>query len=149
MRRRSVCGRTLRSTPRRWGAHAMKSGWLMFIAGMTACNSASTILEEVDGSPGESRVPDAASESGLDGDDADAGPCADCEYFPETCAADVFCPNGPFDPDSPGGSLDARTTINVIRGRSSADIWVAGSVGGLAHFDGAAWTRSDLGSQET
>jgi hypothetical protein len=45
--------------------------------------------------------------------------------------------------------LDPRTQINVIRGRSATDVWVAGAIGAIAHFDGTSWTRSDLGSQES
>ncbi len=80
--------------------------------------------------------------------DASSGPCDDCEYFPESCEPDVFCASGPFDPATSGGPFDPRTRVEVIRGRSANDVWVAGAVGSLAHFDGTSWTRSDSGAQE-
>lgn len=82
------------------------------------------------------------------GSDADAAPCTkDCEFFPAECTADALCPNGPFDPKDPAVGLDWRTRVNVIAGRSASDLWVAGSVGTVAHFDGTAWTVSDIGTQ--
>ncbi len=92
------------------------------------------------------------ADSGADADaaaDVDAGPCADCEYFPETCTPDVLCSSGPFEPSTVGGAFDVRTRINVIRGRSASDVWVGGALGALAHFDGTTWTRSDPGTQES
>lgn len=83
--------------------------------------------------------------------DAEAGPCTadDCEYFPEACAPDVLCPSGPFDPDNSAAGLDWRTRINVVRGRSASDVWIAGAVGTVAHFDGTSWTRSETGTRES
>ncbi|AKV01341.1 hypothetical protein AKJ09_08004 [Labilithrix luteola] len=78
--------------------------------------------------------------------DGDAAPCTDCEYFPEECSADALCPNGPF---GTNGGLDARTQINAIVGRSERDVWVAGALGAVAHFDGVSWTRSDIGQQKS
>ncbi|OJY16208.1 MAG: hypothetical protein BGO98_40185 [Myxococcales bacterium 68-20] len=78
----------------------------------------------------------------------DASACTDCEYFPETCSADVLCPNGPFDANS-SESLDVRTSIESIRGRSSKDVWVVGALGAIAHFDGVVWKRSDAETQDT
>ncbi len=77
--------------------------------------------------------------------DADAGACVDCEYFPDTCSGDVFCQTGPFVAGAPGGSLDPRTRINVIRGRSESDVWAAGALGAVGHFDGTSWKLSDTG----
>jgi len=90
-------------------------------------------------------APDAAPS-----DDAEA-PCTadDCEFFPEACTADALCPNGPFDPVNPDVGMDWRTRINVIRGRSASDVWLAGAVGAMAHFDGTSWTISDVGTKET
>jgi hypothetical protein len=130
----------------------MSKRWLVFVVGVTAC--ASTEVLRDDGSPDEPRVvPDAASgeDGGADALPAgnDAAPCADCEYFPATCTPDAFCLNGPFDPNAPGGSIDLRSQFNVIRGRSPNDVWVAGALGALAHFDGTSWTRSDPGVRVT
>lgn len=80
------------------------------------------------------------------GDAGDAGPCLDCEWFPDTCTADVLCPNGPF---GMANGLDPRASIMTIRGRSETDVWVAGALGALAHFDGASWSRSDVGAKES
>jgi len=95
-----------------------------------------------------------AGDGGVDADvvvdgDASLGPCDDCEYFPETCAPDVLCSSGPFDPVTSGGAFDSRTRVDVIRGRSANDVWVAGGAGALAHFDGTSWTRSESGTQES
>ncbi len=79
----------------------------------------------------------------------DAGPCADCAYFPEECTEEVLCPNGPFAPDTIGGALDERTQINVVRGRSATDVWAVGALGAVAHFDGTRWSRSDSGTRQT
>ena len=81
---------------------------------------------------------------------AEAGACTtdDCEFFPAVCGPDVLCPNGPFDPVDPTVGMDWRTRVTVIRGRSASDVWVAGTVGTVAHFDGTSWTPSDVGTQE-
>ncbi len=131
----------------------MKTRCLVCVAGIvTACAS----TERGDGGdPPEQPlgVPDAATSA--DGGPAalasegGTGPCDDCEYFPETCSPDVFCPNGPFEPEQSVGRLDSRTSITVIRGRSRTDVWAAGSGGALAHFDGTTWTTVNLGIQET
>jgi hypothetical protein len=80
--------------------------------------------------------------------DADAAPCEDCEYFPAECAGDILCSTGPFATGRPD-ALDTRAQLNVINGRSPSDVWVVGALGAAAHFDGTAWTRSDLGDRET
>jgi len=88
-------------------------------------------------------------DSGLD---VEAGPCVDCEYFPETCSPDVLCLDGPFDPSRVQGdaeTFDLRTQINVIVGRGTNDVWAAGTVGALAHFDGSSWTKSGPDTQES
>ncbi|OJY30380.1 MAG: hypothetical protein BGO98_27025 [Myxococcales bacterium 68-20] len=120
-------------------------------AGASALLGACASDEEVSLAPPEvaNAVPgqDAA---GADAD-AEAGPCTadDCEYFPEACAADVLCPSGPFDPVNPAVGMDWRTRINVVRGRSASDVWIAGTVGTVAHFDGTSWTQSETGTQES
>ncbi len=91
------------------------------------------------------------SDGGLDAgpDVVDAAPCIDCDFFPDTCSPDDFCSNGPFDPSTVGGPLDLRTQVNVVRGRSLDDVWVAGAVGALAHFDGTSWARLPSGTKES
>ena len=92
-----------------------------------------------------------APDSAPPDEDAEAGPCTadDCEFFPDECTADALCPNGPFDPVNPDRGMDWRTRINVIRGRSASDVWLAGAVGAMAHFDGTSWSISDVGTKET
>jgi len=133
----------------------MRAVWLVITAGVASFAAGSFACTAGSGSdaykadPGEVRVPEPSPDGGADAGPAelDAGPCSDCEYFPATCSPDAFCPNVPFDADDPN-SFDPRTTINVIRGRSKTDVWAAGAVGALAHFDGASWTRSDSARQE-
>ena len=98
---------------------------------------------------GPSRVPDAEVDASVDAAEVEAGPCTDCEYFVDSCQADVLCPNGPFEANTKGGALDARTQINVIRGRSANDVWAAGALGALAHFDGASWSRFESDTMES
>jgi hypothetical protein len=140
----------------RHGNRVTTKRWLVFGVGIATSATAALLGAcATDGSrptlpPQEeerARVPD----SGLDAAEAatEAVPCADCEYFPETCGPDVFCSNGPFDPSTAGGAFDVRTRVNVIRGRSANDVWVAGALGALAHFDGTSWARSDSGTQES
>ncbi len=95
-------------------------------------------------------VPTLDAASGEAGD-PEAGPCTtdDCEYFPDACGADVLCPSGVFDPADPAVGMDWRKRIRVIRGRSATDIWLLGTVGAAAHFDGTSWTTSDLGTSES
>lgn len=80
--------------------------------------------------------------------DADAAPCDDCEYFPVACAANILCSTGPF-ATGKSDALDPRAQLNAINGRSPSDVWVVGALGAAAHFDGTAWTRSDLGDGDS
>ncbi|OJY16062.1 MAG: hypothetical protein BGO98_25805 [Myxococcales bacterium 68-20] len=126
---------------------------MILVAGVAACTAGgidTTGLADDASVPVPEPGPPPVADGGLDAESGsnDAGPCTDCEYFPETCTSDVLCPNGPFAPEHPGG-FDKRTRINVIRGRSQSDVWVAGALGALAHFDGASWRREDLGTRES
>lgn len=135
--------------------------WRLTVTGALACGAcalASSLVgacavdgDARTGEPGSSTiVPDAAVGDAPDAA-ADAGTCTgdDCAYFPSTCTPDALCPNGPFDPTSPEVGMDWRTRINVIRGRSASDVWLAGAVGAMAHFDGAKWTTSEVGTKES
>jgi len=127
----------------------MRRRWLFVAASVAA--SASTVGACAAADESGDLVPlvppvtleDAASEVAQDEPDA---PCEDCELFPDTCSADVLCPNGLF-----GGAdgIDLRTQIRAIRGRGANDVWAVGAVGTVAHFDGTSWRTSDLGSHET
>src|SRR5690242_15909964 len=101
-----------------------------------------TVVVGTDAADDASREEDADGEPDGEVAEVDAGSCTDCEYFPEPCSSDVLCPNGPFDPSGNTG-LDRRTQITVIRGRAMNDVWAAGGLGALAHFDGTSWTVSD------
>lgn len=137
----------------------MKLRGSFLLAGMMACSGMAALLGAcASDAPAESVAPDAdASDASVGSDiERDAGidspdgaACVECEYFPATCTEDTLCPNGPFDPSNPDAGLDRRTEILVIRGRSPNDVWVAGAVGAVAHFDGTSWTRAELGTQET
>jgi hypothetical protein len=124
------------------------------LAAATASASLAACASDEDGSiaPSENGVVVPSADAG--GGDAGAdgpGPCTadDCEWFPQACAPDTLCPNGPFDPSNPAVGMDWRTRITAIRGRGATDIWIVGAVGAAAHFDGAAWTTSDLGTTES
>ncbi len=135
----------------------MKMRRLAFAAGAMACASMAALVAACAttspaGEPAPQEgvpVPDGGLDGNMDGEDGDAAACTDCEYFLETCQPDVFCPHGPFEPSTAGGAFDRRTQINAIRGRSASDVWVAGALGGLAHFDGTSWRRSDPGTQDS
>lgn len=133
--------------------------WIFFTAGAVALGVAGLVGSACatnDDSSAPSATDDAASDGSVIFDapvdsvaDA-AAPCSDCEDFPATCTDDVLCPtNGPFDPTNPAVGMDWRTRIHAIEGRSPSDIWVAGSYGAAAHFDGTSWSISDLGTLET
>lgn len=128
----------------------MKTPWIVAASVLVGAASSMAALgacatTDENGAPGEpsapSTVPDAGGgvEASLD----DAG------VVDEPCTPDALCPSGPFAPGTPGGALDPRTRINVIRGRSAKDVWVAGARGAVAHFDGTAWRRSDIGSKDS
>ncbi len=132
----------------------MRARFLVLLGGIIACSSAGGVASEYREEPPPPAPlpePEPLVDAGADATpvEVDAGPCSDCEYFPETCSTDTLCPNGPFEPGTSGGSFDPRTMITVIRGRSASDVWAAGAVGALAHFDGKSWRRLDLATQET
>ncbi len=116
---------------------------------LVACagDSAPSDGEPDDGSPDAGAARDSSNVDANAEPDAEAGACADCEYFPQDCEAQFLCPTGPY--GSGASSLDMRAQLNAIRGRSRNDVWVVGALGAAAHFDGTSWTRSDVGSGET
>jgi len=72
------------------------------------------------------------SDASIDGGDTDP-----------PCVPEAFCPLSLFGLSDTNPMFDIRTRINVIRGRSPSDVWAAGSMGAMAHFDGKAWKRSE------
>ncbi|MBN9163001.1 MAG: hypothetical protein J0I07_18700, partial [Myxococcales bacterium] len=136
--------------------NAPPAPWLAIVAMGATIPTALLLACATDGASAPNEAPPESetvqvADSGVEGGDGDAslGPCDDCEYFPERCEPDTLCPNGPFDPATAGGAIDPRTRVNVIRGRSANDVWVAGGVGSITHFDGTSWARSDSGTQES
>jgi photosystem II stability/assembly factor-like uncharacterized protein len=129
----------------------MKVRWMALILVVAACASTESLdPEPSDDSRSVPPPQPPASDSGLDAaPELDAGPCADCEYFPSACSPDALCPNGPFDSHLGGSGLDPILTIGIIRGRSVSDVWAAGTLGTIVHFDGTSWTRSELSNRET
>jgi hypothetical protein len=128
----------------------MRKLWLTCILAAAACASTDDTGSNPDDRP-EVVPPPAGDEGGVDASltDNEAGPCDDCEYFPEVCTADSLCPNGPFDPGTAGGSFEELAEVTAIRGRSPSDVWVVGSLGAIARFDGTSWTRSSFGRRDT
>jgi hypothetical protein len=118
------------------------------IAGLGACASDDTTTVADPPDVLDVLPSDAGPDAEPDGDAGEA-PCSDCEYFPADCSDGSLCPSGPFDQSDPSAGLDWRSRVNTIRGRSSTDVWVAGALGALAHFDGTAWRRSDPGSSDS
>lgn len=125
-----------------------------FCAGAAALAACASEGDEATSAPdGPSNI--VTSDAGqTDGDAGDAGddigPCVtDCEWFPDPCTDDALCVNGPFNQADPDAGLNPLTQINVIAGRSPSDVWVAGALGAIAHFDGTAWSPSISGSTET
>ncbi|MBN9165103.1 MAG: hypothetical protein BGO98_25865 [Myxococcales bacterium 68-20] len=128
---------------------------LFLLAGIVTGIAASIVACAEDGGvsstpePEPERVVPESEGSADAGMDAEAGVCDDCELFPDVCSEDALCPNGPFEPATVGGAFDARARVYAITGRSASDVWVAGALGMLAHFDGTSWSRSASGTRET
>lgn len=121
---------------------------------IAACASNESNDTASDGTEGNetivgSNVPDASVDVMVSAVDVDAGPCADCEWFPADCTPKALCGSGPFDPSTVGGAIDGRIRIHTIRGRSDSDVWAGGALGAVAHFDGTSWTRLDIGDRTT
>lgn len=129
--------------------------WPLIGAGLLTCASASGLLGACasddsdplgEPEPGQVTAPVQDAAAG----DAEPEPCTsgECLFFPEECSSDTLCPTGPFDPVNPAAGMDWRTRIQIVRGRSANDVWLAGTVGTIARFDGASWTKSETGSEE-
>jgi hypothetical protein len=130
----------------------MRTRWILAaaaaIAGAAVLVVACASEDRTEPIPPDAAVAVPATDAAEDvASDVDASTCADCTYFPEVCSAGVLCQSGPFLPGAPGGSLDPRIRINVVRGRSATDVWAGGALGALAHYDGTSWKLSELGVQ--
>ncbi|WP_146647045.1 WD40/YVTN/BNR-like repeat-containing protein [Labilithrix luteola] len=126
----------------------MSRRWIILVLGLAACASTESSVAPSDSGTNVGPVPPPV-DGGLDAEpDVDAGPCADCEYFPSDCSPDTLCP-GAVDTSQGEPAINPGLTINAIRGRSVSDVWAAGAMGTVAHFDGTSWKRSTLGSLDT
>ena len=91
------------------------------------------------------------ADAGADADAAAGDTCTsdDCAFFPPECTPDVLCPTGPFDQQDPTRGLPLLTNPRVLVGRSPNDVWLAGTLGAYARFDGSSWSTLDAGSPMT
>lgn len=137
----------------------MNRGTLFVVASVVtfASSAASFVACATEGEPSAAH-PDAsstiapvadASVDAMDDVDTSGGCVSDCEFYPNECTPDALCHGGVFEPSNASSGLDLRTHVNVITGRAPNDIWLAGTVGALAHFDGNAWTASPMDMQES
>ncbi|MDF2695642.1 MAG: hypothetical protein K0S65_4025 [Labilithrix sp.] len=117
---------------------ALARRWILAsLCALAACSSNdATPLSNDDGG-----TPPAPVEGGSDaGSESDA--CSgDCALFPPACEAKSLCPVE--------ATFDLRARLNDVKGTSSSDVWAVGSLGTVLHYDGHAWTPSDLGTKHT
>ena len=129
----------------------MRARWLLAPVALASSTAAIVACATDDSTPytppEEQPVVVPPPDSGAE--DAVAARDADAAAPPYVCAQDELCPTDLFEPTRPGGGLDPRTRIQVIRGRSATDVWAAGVQGAIVHFDGTSWARSESGTKET
>ena len=116
LHRRRRLARAMKTQLLTLSAFAMGAASLLAFV-LVAC--ASDTSASVDDPPVSSPLPDGAADATTD---ADAGPCDDCEHFPDTCEAGILCTHAVFTPNGEGG-LDMRAQLDVVRGRSPNDVW--------------------------
>ncbi|MBN9164601.1 MAG: hypothetical protein J0I07_26805 [Myxococcales bacterium] len=135
----------------------MRKRWTLTIAS-TAFSALAAVLSACanDGgtsdAPSEERntpVPAPALDGGEASDAADAGACDDCELFPTECTPDALCAAALFSNSSTPTTLDPRTHVHALTGRAPDDLWLAGTSGAIARFDGTAWRRSNADVQNS
>lgn len=115
---------------------------LLIGAGFLACASDEPVDVQPDAGPSSVQIDasDAFSDGGAaDASDADA--CADCEFFPNECAADRFC--------AVEAQMDPTTRLRALSGSSRSDVWAVGTQGTVLHFDGSSWKRTTIANGET
>lgn len=127
---------------------------LSFVAAslsLAACASdEEAAVLEPDGTETVTLQSDAGALDVVDGGDGGAL-CTtdDCVFFPDACGPEVLCLNGLFDSVDSSAEPSWRTRVTAIGGRSPADVWLVGTVGMAAHFDGTSWNQADLGTGES
>jgi len=138
----------------------MKKRWLLAALSAAITAQAAAMLAacandgETSDGPSEDTntpVPAPVNDGGVDTDDGgDASICAeDCEYYPDECTEDALCSAGLFNVEAPKAGLDLRTHVHALAGRSPNDVWLAGTAGGVARFDGTSWKRSVTDTQNS
>lgn len=110
---------------------------LLGIVGLDACASEAP-EEDAAQNPASSPDQKVPSSDGGQGDAATsnaARSCEDCRVYPEQCSQETFC--------QVSLSLETHDLLFAVAGRSSQDVWTAGSLGLLLHYDGTSWTRQE------
>jgi hypothetical protein len=132
----------------------MKTGLFFAVTGAAASTMALLAACATDGeptaAPPDEPTPVPVTDGGVAADAEDAAACAsDCEYYPNECTDDALCSAGLFNSETPSTGLDLRTHVHALVGRSPNDVWLAGTAGGVARFDGTSWKRSLTGTQHS
>lgn len=100
-----------------------------------------------EGTPESPPVVSPDAESGVDAaigvDAAEAGRCAadDCTTYPLDCSASTLC--------SVQAGFDPRAELWGLWASGPSDVWAAGSLGAVVHYDGATWHSVPTGRKET
>ncbi|WP_146647248.1 hypothetical protein [Labilithrix luteola] len=94
--------------------------------------------------PSDTVIADASSEA------SDAGTTSDTAT-PDDASCDggctATCDDGAFCVVI--GAVDPRYALTSIWGSSANDVWAAGAMGTIVHWDGSAWTSTPSGTSET
>ncbi|AKV00459.1 hypothetical protein AKJ09_07122 [Labilithrix luteola] len=93
-------------------------------------------------------MPDAASEAAVEDaatdQDASPKPCkggSDCTAYPNDCSNTTLC--------AANVSFDSSARLTSMWASSDSDIWGAGTMGVVLHYDGSAWKALPTGSLVT
>lgn len=131
-----------RRTPR---AVARVAAWPWLVAaGLASCGDATTNDMASTYDAGVDAPVDAAQPGdGAAQDVSDAG----CASSTDGCAPRDPCDEVDWCPVATG--LDGSVGLGRIWGSGPDDVWVVGSAGTVLHWDGAAWSRSELGVQQS
>ncbi len=74
------------------------------------------------------------SDTGVSDGDAEAGHCAndDCATYPLACSATTLC--------AAAATFDRRANLLGIWASGPSDVWAAGTLGTVVHYDGTTWS---------
>lgn len=83
------------------------------------------------------------SDTGVSDGDAEAGHCAndDCATYPLACSATTLC--------AAAATFDRRANLLGIWASGPSDVWAAGTLGTVVHYDGTTWSAVPTGRKET